>query len=269
MKQLNLEQVHSILLGILKDIDAFCTSNGITYSLAGGTLLGAVRHGGFIPWDDDADIVMPRKDFDRFCAEYGNERYSIVPTLPTEGTTDVFVGTHKKVQDKMTLSNEGIMKGIYHYGISVDIFPMDGLPDDEKERNALLKRGSHFRRRVNLHNRPLFALSRHQGAFLAKLEAKMHSAKYWLEKSEALMHSFPYEGSKYVGCICGVYGVREAFPAEIFKEYTRLKFEDCYFSCTKEWDRYLTGMYGDYMTPPPAKQRAPKHELETFLKYEL
>ena len=267
MKKLNTKEIHEILLGILKDIDAFCTANGITYSVCGGTLLGAVRHKGFIPWDEDVDIVMKRADFERFKATYGNERYAIVPDSITEGSPYYNGGIISKVHDKKTMIYEGANKGIYQHGLFVDIFPMDGLPEDKKARKAFLRKASKIRRRIALRHRPIFNYGFHRSfdPVLAKLESKFHSLEYWRNSFEELTHAYPYESSKWVGCISGIYKEREAFPAEMFNEYIRLPFEDTTVSAIAQWDKYLTQFYGDYMTPPPAHKKKDHHRIEAFL----
>lgn len=266
MKKLNTKEIHAILLGILKDIDAFCTANDITYSVCGGTLLGAIRHKGFIPWDEDVDIVMDRSNFEKFKATYGNDRYSIVPHEKTSDSPDYNGGIHIKVQDKKTVINEGPNTGIYHYGLFVDVFPMDGLPEDEAERAKFLKYANHIRRRISLKQRPLFNYDgKSFDPFFAKVEAKLHSLSYWQEKFKEIASTYPYEGSKYVGCVCGIYGAREGFPAEVFHEHIRIPFEDTTVSAIAKWDEYLTQFYGDYMTPPPPGKRIDHHRIEAFL----
>ena len=263
MKKLNTEEIHAILLGILKDIDSFCTANGIDYSVSGGTLLGAVRHKGFIPWDMDVDIMMDRINFERFKATYGNERYAMVPNKKIEGCPYYNGGVIAKVHDKKTLINEGPNTGIYHHGLFVDIFPLDGLPEDEKERRAFLRKAQKIRRRIALRHRPLFnyGIDKAFDPFLAKIEAKLHSRKYWEDSFEALTHAYPYESSKWVGSLSGIYFMREAFPAEVFKGYIRLPFEDTTVSAIAHWDEYLTQFYGDYMTPPPEGKREGHHGM--------
>lgn len=266
MRKLNTTEIHGILLGILKDIDAFCTANGITYSVCGGTLLGAVRHKGFIPWDEDVDIVMKRSDFERFKASYGNERYAMVPDRRIEGCPYYNGGLISKVHDKKTLVNEGPNSGIYNHGLFVDVFPMDGMPEDKKKRRAFLRKAAKIRRRIAFHHHPMFSFGPNDGPgpILAKIEAKIHSLDYWRDSFNELTRAFPYETSKWVGCLNGIYGELEVFPSEMFENYIRLPFEDTTVSSIAQWDKYLTQFYGDYMTPPPESERTDHHRIEAF-----
>ena len=120
-------EIHTYLLDILKAIDAFCTQNGIRYSMAYGTLIGAARHKGFIPWDDDIDLLMPRPDFERFISTFGKEedaRYRCIYRVntPQEYYKHIFA----KVHDSWT----ELKQDKYRFGLYVDIFPVDGKPDD-------------------------------------------------------------------------------------------------------------------------------------------
>ena len=267
MKKLNTKEIHAILLGILKDIDAFCTANDITYSVCGGTLLGAIRHKGFIPWDEDVDIMMDRTNFEKFKATYGNDRYGIVPDIKDNGNPFYNGGIITKVHDKMTLVEEGQNKNIYHHGLFVDVFPIDGLPEDIKERRAVLRKAQKIRRRIALHHRPVFNYHLHGGfdPFLAKLESKCHSLEYWKTAFDRLADAHPYESSKWVGCLSGIYGQKEAFPAEVFSKHIRLPFENITVSAIADWDMYLTQFYGDYMTPPAERDRIDHHRMEAFM----
>ena len=108
MVQLSKPQIHSVLLEILKVVDKFCKEKGLRYSIAYGTLLGAVRHKGFIPWDDDIDILMPRPDFERFVSEFGKEpgaRYRCL--YNTENENERFMHFFAKVHDSWTVSHQG------------------------------------------------------------------------------------------------------------------------------------------------------------------
>ena len=146
MVQLSKPQIHSVLLEILKVVDKFCKEKGLRYSIAYGTLLGAVRHKGFIPWDDDIDILMPRPDFERFVSEFGKEpgaRYRCL--YNTENENERFMHFFAKVHDSWTVSHQGEFVK-YRFGLNIDVFPVDGKPEDvnvQKKMERMLSTCSH------------------------------------------------------------------------------------------------------------------------------
>ena len=135
-----LRRLQLTILEILKDIDSICKENNIEYYIAYGTALGAVRHGGFIPWDDDIDICMTREAYDRFLEVMPNampEKYDLLDIKNTNKYSMCFA----KVSKKGTKFKEkvGTAEG-YEQGIFVDVFPLDYAPDDEKERKMVAKK---------------------------------------------------------------------------------------------------------------------------------
>lgn len=262
MQRLNTEDIHAVLLDILKDIDSFCQENSIQYSLSGGTLLGAVRHHGFIPWDEDADIVMPRPDFERFKASYTGRRYAIVPQ---EKGAEFYNGNiHLKVHDSTTILHEKKSPKSFRFGVFVDVFAMDGLPEDSHARKKLFKASRHFSHRCFYNQLPLFSSATSVfGGLLARIESKLMPLHYWQKKFHEL-ESLPYEGSRYVGVICGLHGVRETLPREAFASYERVPFEDTTLPIATGYDTILTSFYGDYTTPPPADKRSDAHLIEAW-----
>ncbi len=258
MRQLTHREIQLELLEILKDIDAFCRKHEIRYSIAFGTLLGAVRHKGFIPWDDDIDLLMPRPDFDRFVATYGSGRFRCL--YGSGKYTQYFA----KVENPATLCNELKVSRKRQLGLNIDIFPVDGKPDDMEDQIAHEKKAAKYIRRLFIIRRGFF--SRYDLNF-AKLEAFMHKPSYWLGKVEAVIKSHDYNTSNFCGTTCCTFkGLKEIFPKSMFESYTELEFEGFMFKAFGQWDRMLRQQYGDdYMQLPPEDQRRTHHQSVCIL----
>lgn len=264
MKQIATQDVGSYLLDILSEVDSFCKKNGIRYSLAYGTLLGAVRHKGFIPWDDDADILMPRPDFERFVSSFGkgrDGRYSVL--YDTDDESGKFIHFFAKVQDTRTISVQN--NTTYRFGLNIDIFPVDGKPDDLDEQLKVEKRLSHYSHRLNISQTKFNPFNFHE-PLIPKIAAIARGAQYWFDKCTADMKSRPFEGSRYAGSVSVRFnGLREVFPREMFENYISMRFEDREFSCFRDWDAFLRQQYDDYMQLPPVEKRR-THNIKAYLK---
>ncbi len=250
MKSLDHRESQLELLEIMKAVDAFCKEKGIKYSLAYGTLLGAVRHKGFIPWDDDVDIQMLRPDFERFVKEFKHPLY--VCHYKTKTFTQFFA----KVEDPSTICDEKKIIRKSRMGLNIDIFPIDGKPEDLQEQLAHEKKIRSCVRRMFIRRRGFF--SRYDLNF-AKIEAFAHSRKYWIDKTESLMKSYDVTASPVCGCVSvAVKGVKN-FPREVFESYSTLEFEGYQFPVYAAWDTILKAHYGDYMQLPPEEKRKVHH----------
>ena len=266
MKRLDIKEIHEALLELLISVDQFCRNQQIRYSLAYGTLLGAVRHKGFIPWDDDVDILMPRPDFERFVTSFGKDGGRYQCLYNTSGDDAHFVNFFAKVHDTATISHEKRMKN-YRFGLNIDIFPVDGKPDTESEQYRHEKALGHLVHRIYLRQRPFFPYSFHD-PLLPKIEAHCFSLEHWFNKTVSLMKSYDYSSSRYCGSVSVRYnGLVEIFEKEFFENYVELEFEGHKFMAFKDWDRFLKKQYGNYMELPPEDKRR-THELEVFVKEE-
>lgn len=242
MKEMKLEDIHSVQLDILKRVDEYCTNNNLRYSLGGGTLLGAVRHHGFIPWDDDVDIMLPRPDYeclrDNICNHYKD--------LGIFGDSDINPQyTYFKLFSKKT----HLVEGDDEYGVFIDVFPIDGFPSQNRAvykfllDNYILSRLLQYKDSNNIR---IF--------FLKPMSFFLPSFKNIRRKIKKLYMSNDFDKSKLATVMMGSYGIAEIMRTIVYNNYCKLEFEGLMLSCIKHYDLYLTQHYGDYMQLPPLKK---------------
>ena len=265
---MTLPEIQARGLGMLRFMDDICRREGLTYWLSGGTLLGAVRHKGFIPWDDDVDLMMPRPDYERFLALAGrcsNRDYAIVTpylnrdyAMPWARVWDL--GTRVDLTHMVKAGSETLF---------LDIFPVEGLPDSPRGcalwfkrvrlRDILLK----CSRKADLwdHER-LKALKRALMAVTSILPPNFYARR--LDRFCARHGHF--EKAKNAGvCLITHYGSRECMPAGVFRGTEPVEFCGQHFPAPAGWDTYLRRLYGDYMKLPPEEKRASLHRLKARL----
>lgn len=267
MEELDIVQLKKTELNILLYIDRFCRENKIEYSLGGGTLLGAVRHKGFIPWDDDIDLNMTRDNYERFIDLFSREngRYRLI----TYKTNPQYKYLFAKVVDTQTRLIEDHNFPVEELGVFVDIFPIDSLANTreaaaEKLKKVKLKRflcvaacWKHFY--IN-HNRNMLRQIPRLVFFLFSRFINAQKVNDWIEQQ------FPFdESKKYWGCVCGSYEEREIMERDVFTQYKDMEFEGHRFMGIKNYDTYLSNLYHDYMRLPPKEKQVAHH---TFVAYE-
>lgn len=246
-KNIDLDEMHSILLAILADVDKFCRERGIRYSLGGGTLLGAIRHKGFIPWDDDVDIMMPRPDYEKFIKSYNgyNPNYE---NITCRKDNDVnFCQVYSKVHDKRTACIQG--DSLCKFGVNIDVFPIDGMPDDVVVCQKMFKKVDFFKHLLNLKYKPFLFYRK------KSLMSRLLSREFLVKKLNSLIKKYNYESSRFAGAFTGYYGIKERHEKDVFENYVDVPFENITCSAIMHYDLYLTQHYGNYMELPPEEKR--------------
>lgn len=250
-KYLNIQEIHSALLGILSEFDRICRKHNLKYSLTYGTLIGAVRHKGFIPWDDDVDVVMPRPDYEKFrtlaiSGELG-EHY----LLSDDRGKKAFYPFLKLMDNRYGIKCWTNREVPYLY---IDIFPLDGAPKSEKEITKKFRRRTRFNAmgafaRWAVPEKKPYVLLRLIGLPVYLIGTIYGNAR---ASKKALKNAIKddYETSEKVGVFVYCYS-RLVMDKHIFDDLIELPFEDRSFYAIASYDTFLRSVYGEYMTPPP------------------
>ena len=265
MKRLTSKEIQTLELEILIEFDRICKLHGLRYYLAGGTLLGAIRHKGFIPWDDDIDICMPRKEYIKFL--------SMSDQLPKHlevrsNLKNNFVFPFTKLINLDTRIELNLTHGNTDDHLWVDVFPVDGLPDDIEEVSTIYTKCNFYRTILGLNDARLgegLTTFRKYMKYLLKPIACIYGSKRCTDNIERIAAMYPYDEAKYVGVITwGLYGVGERMLKSEFEKAVEVEFEGQKFPTFSCWDSYLKGLYGDYMQLPPVEKRK-THEMVAYL----
>lgn len=263
MKEITMAQAKALELDILLEFDRLCRDRGLTYYLAYGTLLGAVRHGGFIPWDDDIDVLMPRADYERLVEEFPKAcavaHYRLVsPEDPISRHSFI------KIMDTRTVkieSNMDYTPGAL--GIDMDVFPLDGQPEGESDHRVWYEKLQRCYRMADFPVRKTYGgrKKRWPLALINFLGGKRRwlgiaIKGFWQRRALRLHRQYPYGSSSWVGMVEHCFGCeKQRYPRQLFEETTLLEFEGHLFPAPAQYDEVLRICYGDYMTPPPESER--------------
>jgi len=255
-------------MAILRILHNYCQEHGITYCLAYGTLIGAIRHKGYIPWDDDIDVLMPRKDYDRFVREFNKGRIDAYKVLYHEADPGYYLPFAKVVNTETVLQEE--VNSDYKIGIYVDIFPLDSLSDDYETAKKIMRKGFRYHKLLLMKNLKI----RKDRAWYKNLILRTGRAALSLVSRDHLLRKIESycrrrssdQFTKYVGDMAGISSGDEkrVFEAKWFEEFVLAPFEGEEFYIPAGYDSFLRKLYGDYMEFPPVEQRASHHVFKAW-----
>mgnify|MGYP000013177506 FL=1 len=273
MKELTTREMQEVSLEILHTIASICEKQHLRYALIYGTLIGAVRHKGYIPWDDDVDIMMPRPDYDRLL-EYLKENIADYPHLKVFNREECpeYPYMITRISDqryRIEMENEKP----FGLGVFIDIYPYDGLGDTKEEAVAFGMKGDRLSSFCYQATREHFAIETTTSTFRKLIKypvylfSKMIGKDYFQNQLAKLARVKDYDNSEYVGCVIWLsWGEKDIFPREWFDETILVPFEKYEFRIPKEFDKVLRHEYGDYMILPPEKDRVGHHYFKAYKK---
>jgi lipopolysaccharide cholinephosphotransferase len=268
MKELNLTEIRTFQLKILNEVASFCEKNNIRYSLYFGTLLGAVRHQGYIPWDDDIDIMMPRSDYNKFISTFKTPKneFRVKSSLDDDSYPYTFAKV-EKVKSKLI----EFIDLPYDIGINIDVFPIDGVPEEQKlfdkffkilklKNDLLLTKAV----KIDFRNRGVF---KNLILLFMKLIFKIVSHKTIIKSINKMITKNEFVESKYVMACC-FFGIKkhQKLRREIYEEFIDMDFESKKYKVIKHYDDYLKMQYDNYMELPPVNEQVAHHLFKAYLR---
>lgn len=254
----NIELLHSVCLKIIEEFVKICDEEKLTYYLSGGTLLGAVRHNGFIPWDDDADFSMPRDDYEKFlkiAPRKLSRKYKLV-NFKTDEKYQYYITRIQDIETKLIETRINNDNKFTH--VSIDIFPLDGTPNNRILRKIYFFRVMMHRAMMSLSYKDSIDPDRKRSLkekillnIMLMLPTNIifngNKEKYKIDK---MMRRYKINESENIGCLMGAYRTNQIVPKKFFGKGNYYKFENLYLRGPELSDEYLKQMYGNYMKLP-------------------
>jgi len=265
-KIIELNELKMLQMDILENIHHFCVENNIKYSMACGTLLGAARHKGYIPWDDDIDIYIPREDYEKLIKIFPKDykgRYKIVSITTEQGWNRPYA---KAVDFRTELFEPG---DDYVLGVNIDIFPIDDVPDNNEDWakfdriRRMLYQWFVFSYFTENHRKPYKRVIKR----IVRMAMEFVKYRYHLVSMfNSYIQRYNKKGyNRCFECCMGV-NIRSPFPKELFQHLVEMPFEDKKFLGFEDYDQYLTSSYGNWRKLPPEDKRVSHHTFKAYWK---
>ena len=273
MTQVSNEEMKDIEIKILKYIKSVCEKNNLKYYLAYGTLIGAVRHGGFIPWDDDIDIIMPREDYKKLGQIINSDNTQEVYKLVSIDTEKEYTAPLAKVIDTRTTLvqhygfNEKVELGVY-----VDVFIVDGVPGNYEDGIHYYNEAYRIYEKWAKANLSIFPPKMNKIKsiilWIYSIPFKLKGYRFWLNKLENHNSKYSFYDSKYVSVLEAgtMEPEKNVWPQKCFGNKGSVIFEGEEYSAPEDYDLLLKSEYGDYMVLPPEDKRVSHHRYEVYWK---
>lgn len=264
MKEISLIEKKRLMLTMLEEVDAFCRKNDIKYFLTGGTLLGAIRHNGYIPWDDDIDIALPRKDYERLLSEFVSETGNI-EILDYRNKKDYLWSFAKMVHKKTLLIDNALHQSTI--GVYIDIFPLDYIDASYADAKKYVKKVWKWRTILALKHLEVSKKRSHIKNIIIVCARIFNIIpdRVLIKKIEKISRKYEDKPeSEFVCNFSGAYGVREIVERKDFDSAMEHVFEGKMFKIPIGYDDVLSRTYGDYMTLPPEEKRVGHHDTKEY-----
>lgn len=249
-RKMTLEEIQNVEKEILFHVDKFCIDQKLRYWVCGGTLLGTLRHKGFIPWDDDIDIFMPWEDYKRFVETYkGTKNYELI--VPEKTDRKDYYDLWSKVADNRTLVREDLDFLWKVHPVSIDVFPLIGMPEDAQERRRFFGQYSELEKMIW---EDFYAHNGDLGVY-----------NQWYPEQKKFLEKYDFDSSMYVGVLGSAYKERDCTTRGAYEVTLRTLFEDMEVNVPGGYKEYLDNLYGKgWEELPDESKRVSHHNMEAY-----
>lgn len=268
--ELTIEEIHDVTLNLIETLIEICDNADVNYYVAYGSLIGAVRHQGFIPWDDDFDVVMLRSDYEIFCQYCMLHQDEMKPYKLF--TRESVAGYPYNIARLNNMDYRAVYDNVQNYdsGVFIDIYPLDGAGADAEQVIRRVKE-----KKSNLFRIALWSVDDHYtkstyhkwyrslAKFFVRGYAKIRGSKYFLDKMENFKNLYDINSSRYIAEMTWDSGLT-LYEKKWFENYVYMDFENLKVKVPVGYDEFLKCHYGDYMALPPEEERVPHHEYKVY-----